>query len=603
VGPEQYTPFSQHHHSIFPPARCVRPRRRVCQWSCRIDSEGNAGEQDVQVRKEPNKTARFYGDVIDKSQMRSVDRVFQVLEAAVVAVTGGPRGRNESPWLQGNFGPVAYEVEGECELVLGALPEELHGAYMRNGYNSALRPLYDYHHFEADGMIHCVRLGGDKVRYGNRFVRTKRFELETKVGRPMMVRISDLTGIRGLMTLALRQVQCMMGIIPGSGMITKGYGTGNTSIILQGDKLYALQEGDAPFEIRGLCSGAVETIRVAEELVEGMPGASSHPKYDQKNGYLYSFGYQVPQKPYVTIGRYREDGSLERTVPLMTVQNPTLMHDFAMTENYIVIMETALQFDFKNMVVNNDNAITLNKNAPTRFGILGKNDTDESKLTWVELPESCWISHVANAAEVDGCIQVDAIHYSDLDFNAPNGEEFISERNLCRWMINLETGVAERATLSLDGLRPEFPVINPLYACDADYKWSWMLLVDDLANPPKFSSVAKMDMNTAARDRQRGIVASIKFGHETYGNELIFVPRFQEPERCISEDDGYLMGFINDEANGDHTSYFVVYDALTMDQTPVCKYRLPQRVPYGLHGIFINESQFQQQLGITSPPA
>lgn len=38
-----------------------------------------------------------------------------------------------------------------------------------------------------------------------------------------------------------------------------------------------------------------------------------------------------------------------------------------------------------------------------------------------------------------------------------------------------------------------------------------------------------------------------------------------------------------------------VYDAKTMSQQPLATVKLPQRVPYGFHGLFLTEKQLKQQ--------
>lgn len=64
--------------------------------------------------------------------------------------------------------------------------------------------------------------------------------------------------------------------------------------------------------------------------------------------------------------------------------------------------------------------------------------------------------------------------------------------------------------------------------------------------------------------------------------------------RSAAEDDGYLMTYVHDDTSG--SSELVVYDARTMSGVPVASVQLPQRVPYGFHGTFVTETEFQQQV-------
>lgn len=54
------------------------------------------------------------------------------------------------------------------------------------------------------------------------------------------------------------------------------------------------------------------------------------------------------------------------------------------------------------------------------------------------------------------------------------------------------------------------------------------------------------------------------------------------------------MTFVHDENTGE--SELVVYEARTMSAVPVARVKLPQRVPYGFHGTYMSEAEFQQQV-------
>ena len=59
------------------------------------------------------------------------------------------------------------------------------------------------------------------------------------------------------------------------------------------------------------------------------------------------------------------------------------------------------------------------------------------------------------------------------------------------------------------------------------------------------------------------------------------------------EDAGWLLTIATDE--GSLESQLLVYDAATMSSTPVCRLRLPQRVPHGFHCSWVTEAQLQAQ--------
>ena len=81
------------------------------------------------------------------------------------------------------------------------------------------------------------------------------------------------------------------------------------------------------------------------------------------------------------------------------------------------------------------------------------------------------------------------------------------------------------------------------------------------------------------------VVGRFKYGGQRRGGEIQFV----EKKNAQSEDDGYLLGFVHDE--GSNTSTFWVMDARTMDDQPLAVVRLPERVPFGFHSLWVPEAK------------
>jgi carotenoid cleavage dioxygenase-like enzyme len=105
------------------------------------------------------------------------------------------------------------------------------------------------------------------------------------------------------------------------------------------------------------------------------------------------------------------------------------------------------------------------------------------------------------------------------------------------------------------------------------------------------------DNSTASQD----LIKCFKLPDRWYAQEPRFIPR----TNSRSEDDGFLLVYAFDESqldgNGlcknDAVSELWVLDARTMNDI-VCRVRLPQRVPYGFHGMFFTEQQIAQQTAV-----
>jgi carotenoid cleavage dioxygenase-like enzyme len=88
-----------------------------------------------------------------------------------------------NPFLLGNYAPVHEERTDENLEVVGSLPVELSGRYLRIGPNPYRMPEGAYHWFVGDGMVHGIELrDGAASWYRNRWVRTP--EIATALGAP-----------------------------------------------------------------------------------------------------------------------------------------------------------------------------------------------------------------------------------------------------------------------------------------------------------------------------------------------------------------------------------------------------------------------------------
>ena len=92
---------------------------------------------------------------------------------------------HDIPALDGNNAPVLDESVFDDMQVLGEVPRDLNGLYVRNGPNAFYPPDWRYHAYEGDGMLHAVRYTDGKVRYRNRFVQTAGLQEERAAGHAL----------------------------------------------------------------------------------------------------------------------------------------------------------------------------------------------------------------------------------------------------------------------------------------------------------------------------------------------------------------------------------------------------------------------------------
>ena len=99
---------------------------------------------------------------------------------------------NDHPYMNGAWTPNYDEYDATDMQVIGEIPRDIDGVYVRNTENPAHPALEGlYHPFDGDGMIHAVGFRDGKAFYRNRFVRTDGFLAEQEAGGPLWAGIAE----------------------------------------------------------------------------------------------------------------------------------------------------------------------------------------------------------------------------------------------------------------------------------------------------------------------------------------------------------------------------------------------------------------------------
>ena len=75
-----------------------------------------------------------------------------------------------NPYVQGFYAAQPEEVTKTDLEVIGELPTDLWGAYVRNGPNPFEVPDVPHHWFDGEGMVHSIYFENGKAEYRNRYV-------------------------------------------------------------------------------------------------------------------------------------------------------------------------------------------------------------------------------------------------------------------------------------------------------------------------------------------------------------------------------------------------------------------------------------------------
>ncbi len=435
-------------------------------------------------------------------------------------------------WHHGNFPPVSEEVLVNDLNVIGAIPPELNGLYVRNGSNKHTGPAD--HFFDGDGMLHGVRLAQGKADwYRNRYVDTPVYREEAG----------------------------------GFGAPELANTTSAVSLIHHGGKLLSLGEFGYPYEIDPADLSTVGPFTYADKLNTSM---TAHPKVDPVTGELLFFGMDFVEGG-LTYMRANAAGELVQAERI-TTSGMSMMHDFAATENYVVFLEMPVVFSLFLAVTGDGLPFRWDDAAPCRFGVMPRTGTN-ADVKWFDV-DPCFIFHNMNAFEQGDEVVMDAARFNQLwvkdshDFNHP--------AFLTRFTMNMKTGTVSES--QLDDRAMEFPQVNR-QNWTRPYRYGYSLSTPygggEMATRGA-SGFMRYDIQTGQRD-----VHDLDEHHAT--DEGFFV------STGASEEEGYLLSYVYDRR--ENRSALWIMDATNLAAGPVAQVQLPVRVPQGFHGEWVPEDR------------
>lgn len=465
-----------------------------------------------------------------------------------------------SPYLEPKFAPQQREVAVEQLEVMGRLPDDVQGMFVRNGSNPRFAPRGRYHWFDGDGMLHGVRLRDGQASYANRFVRTSGLALEQERGEAVYQGILETPNPK----------------LPDGPFKN----TGNTDLVFHHGRLLALWWlGGKAHEIR---LPDLETVGTYDFQGQLRRGIASHPKVDPISGELMFFDYSL-RPPHLIYGVVSPDGRIAHQTPI-DLPGARLLHDMAITENYTILLDLPLFWD-PQLLAQGKTRVAFDADMPARFGVLPRYG-DAASVRWFEAP-ACYIYHTINAWEspaADGgpgtitlvaCSIKNPLPASrDNPRHMPRLDILELEPFLTRWTFDLASGAVQHEIM--DDVPTEFPKMNP-QRLTRPSRYSYN---PRIAHEPAllFDGLVKYDLQTGGSQ-------TLVYGQRKFGGEASFAPR----DGATAEDDGYLMTFVYDEET-DGSELWIV-DARQFDAGPVARLRIPQRVPIGYHSCWVGERE------------
>jgi carotenoid cleavage dioxygenase len=248
--------------------------------------------------------------------------------------------------LAGAYAPVLEERTLRDLEVIGRIPSDLLGTYVRNGPNprSGVSPSW----FAGEGMLHGIRLErGHAVWYRNRWI--------------------------------------------------AGEYAPNTSIVEHAGHLLALVEARLPVEV----TRELETVGRFSFGANDFRSMIAHPKKCPQSGELLFISYGR-ERPHMTYYRADAGGRIVHRAPV-EVPAMTYMHDIAITERYMVFWDLpVLIADYRSPM-----PFQWADDYRARIGVIPR-DGHDADVRWFDV-EPCMILHTANAFEDDERVVLDVV--------------------------------------------------------------------------------------------------------------------------------------------------------------------------------------------------
>ena len=452
--------------------------------------------------------------------------------------------------------PNPTEADDAVTEIEGEIPRELNGTLYRNGPCQKILPKGGagaMHLFDGDALVHAIRFEDGKAHHRSRYARTESFEVTEREGRYC------LGGLRAPAEDPLDEppevIQPNTNVVPHSG------------------RLFALVENAPPFQMNPTTLESMGLWRYDDKML-GM-STTAHPKIDGRTGQMLIHGYQ-PVEPYIQLYVVEPDGSVS-LAENVDAPWPSMMHDFAITENYIVFPLGSVYFDIDTYLTDGFHAAI--KAQPERnmtFGI--RRREPGSPTRWFDAPSMGYMFHPGNAYERDGRIFMDACKYENPqglldDINTIRDETIATTGGLAArpylYEFDLEAGTCTETKLS--DIAAEFPRLDDrLVGYENRYGYA-ATAEPSMGGGAFFRRISKYD-------REGGKTVHRPTVHGQWVGEPVFVPRSPD----AAEDDGFILNLVYDAPS--NRTIVDILDARAIDAEPLARLWLKERISLGFHG-------------------
>jgi beta,beta-carotene 9',10'-dioxygenase len=451
-------------------------------------------------------------------------------------------------------------VEPVPLTVRGALPVWLEGALLRTGPSKFEVGSRTYNHwFDGLAMLHRFVFGQGRVTYANRFLASN---AHTEAER---------TGEISYAEFATDPCRTLFGRVAAI-FDPKLTDNCNVNVLGFGGKTVAFTETTLPLSIS---PDTLSTLGVfGYEPALGGQVSTAHPHYDAGRKRHYSYMVAFGLKSRYRLFSVGDDGT-QAQVAELPVDRPAYMHSFAMSANYLVLVEFPLTVSALDLKFSGKPFIRNYRWQPERGLNFHVVDKDSGEVAATARADPIFAFHHVNAFEESGHVVIDMIAYDDATIidalylaRLRAGTPIDATGLLTRFRVPL-LGDAPVARRTLARVPLELPRINYERHAGKPYRHVWGTSIQ--VEGDFLDSIVKIDVETGkiARWYEAGV----------YPGEPVFFP----PPRAQAEDEGVLLSVVLDIAKD--RSFLLVLDATTLEEQ--ARAEAPHAIPFHFHGNYL----------------
>lgn len=448
---------------------------------------------------------------------------------------------------------LLFDLEEESERfpcpIEGKIPEWLSGTLLRNGPGKFQVGNKRVDWFDGLALLHAFEFTPENVFYSSRFLRSEQYYIM------MDEKSLNFSGFSRLKTQESHFIPKEM----------KNINNADVSIQHYADQFVVLTEIPLPVIFDPETLATVGVFNYQDSLQQGQ-WESAHPLHDPLSNETFNYFVHFGRKSSYVIWKLVDQS--RQVVAEIPVDEPAYMHSFALTENYVVLVEFPFVVNPIDLMLKKKPFILNYKWKPEKGTTFIIADRSSGQVTKIK-GDPFFAFHHINAYDKDGKIVLDIVTYPNadvIDEIANSDWKSDIEGKIKRFIITLPNTLSEEVLFDRPAELPRVP------AEKVSQEYRYCYLVDyDFPNTLKDKrSLYKVDVSTktALSWAQEGCMPG----------EPIFVPR----PNGETEDDGVILSLVLDFAN--HRSFLLILDA--RDMTELARAAVPHAVPLGLHGLW-----------------